>query len=231
MREWNNAAFDAALKTAEKIAGAPLDPTTVEWMKWAFIHAWLSPHGYRYEVRHDDRAIGPVSWDQLIRGRAENKIPPGAEARVVGSWTAVDDLLAGRSLDFGDYESSRCFFEEADGAHQLVQRLVSAAVKLPTVDDALRVKIESDAFKRDWSRRTVSQRELAATFEELVLGSVAGAQFRESTFGDHGFACLQRGALAVALSYHDGASLVATVMYYAFRANDQFTLIWSIPTR
>lgn len=77
MREWNKAAFDTALETAEKMEGAPLDDRTIQWMRWAYLQAWLSPLGYQYEVRHEDAKIGPVSFDQLIRGRTENKIQIG----------------------------------------------------------------------------------------------------------------------------------------------------------
>lgn len=228
MREWNNAAFDSALKTAEKIAGAPLGDATVEWMRWAFIQAWMSPHGYRYEVRHDDATIGPVSWDQLVRAHAEDKLPQGAEARVVGTWTPIAHLLAGRSLDMGDFESSRSFFEEADGPQQLVQRWLSASTRLPNIDDALRLKIEGDALERRWSQRDVVHTELVAVFDELVLRSRNAAVYRACQFGEHGFACLHRGALALALTFHDEGGNATKVMTYTFRRGDGYRLVCSI---
>jgi hypothetical protein len=229
MREWSKSAFETALETAERMEGAPIDPRTVQWMRWAYLQAWLSPLGYRYEVRHEDAKIGPVSWDQLIRGRTENKIPEGAEARIVGDWGAVADLLAGRSLDLADYESSRSFFEESDGSEQLIQRMVSALMKLPRVDDALRQKIEGDARARGWTRRDVTIESLGYAIRGLLTNSVPGAKHVGSSFGDHQFHCMRRGALALALTFRHATDDMATLMVYAFRAGESYVIVSSTP--
>lgn len=229
MREWNKAAFDTALETAEKMEGAPLDDRTIQWMRWAYLQAWLSPLGYQYEVRHEDAKIGPVSFDQLIRGRTENKIPEGAEARMVGGWGPVADLLAGRSLDPADYESSRSFFEEADGAAQLLQRIVSALMKLPQVDDALRHKIEGDAHQRGWLRHTATIETLRDSIANVFSSAVPNATHEGCSFGDHQFHCMHRGALALAVRFraHDGTP--STLMVYAFRSGDGYVIVSSTP--
>jgi hypothetical protein len=47
-----------------------------------------------FEVRHDEDIVGPVSLDQIRRGRAVGKIPDGSAARIVWPWVMVDELLA-----------------------------------------------------------------------------------------------------------------------------------------
>lgn len=46
-----------------------------------------------YELRYEGHVVGPVSWDRIRRGRAAKKIPGGAQARSVGDWQQVDELL------------------------------------------------------------------------------------------------------------------------------------------
>ncbi|MBW2522530.1 MAG: hypothetical protein JRI23_00065 [Deltaproteobacteria bacterium] len=46
-----------------------------------------------YEVRSEGHVVGPVTWDRIRRGRAANRIPAGAQARSVGPWRPVDELL------------------------------------------------------------------------------------------------------------------------------------------
>ncbi len=229
MREWSKSAFDTALETAAKMEGAPIDARTVHWMRWAYQQAWLSPLGYRYEVRHQQSRIGPVSWDQLIRGRTENKIPDGAEARIVGDWGPVADLLAGRSLDLGNYPSSRSFFEEAEGSAQLVQRIVSALMRLPRVHDTLCHKIESDAIERGWRRREVRIEVLGDALGELLETGVPGATHCGSSFGEHQFQCIRRGALAIALRFRSPSGKPSTIMVYAFRGADDYVIVSSTP--
>jgi hypothetical protein len=43
-----------------------------------------------YEVRSGESIVGPVSLDQIRRGRAGGKVPYSAEARAVGPWMTVD---------------------------------------------------------------------------------------------------------------------------------------------
>jgi hypothetical protein len=228
MREWNKAAFETALETAERMEGAALDERTVQWMRWAYLQAWLSPLGYAYEVRHEDATIGPVTWDQLIRARTENKIPEGAEARIVGAWTPVADLVAGRSLDPASYESSRSFFEDADGQQQLVRRIVSALMKLPRVDDALMNKIEADARARGWIRKMIPITKITSALDERLSTVVPGGELVGASFGDHQFHCLRRGALSLGLQFRTASSF-STLMLYAFRFWEGAVLITSPP--
>ncbi len=46
----------------------------------------------RYEVRRNDRTVGPVTWEQIRRGRASGRIPDGAEVRRVGAWYGLNQL-------------------------------------------------------------------------------------------------------------------------------------------
>jgi hypothetical protein len=47
-----------------------------------------------FEVRHGEEIVGPVSLDQIRRGRAAGKIPDGSAARIVWPWIAVDEVLS-----------------------------------------------------------------------------------------------------------------------------------------
>ena len=42
-----------------------------------------------YEVRNDQAVVGPVTLDQIRRGVAAGRIPPGAEVRRVTRWEPV----------------------------------------------------------------------------------------------------------------------------------------------
>src|SRR5690606_26242680 len=138
------------------------------------------------------------------------------------------DLLAGRSLDLSDYESSRSFFEESDGSAQLVQRIVSALMRLPRADDALSQKIERDALQRGWSRAAVPIEALASCLGDILAGAVPTGEHSGCSFGDHQFHCLRRGALALALRFRERLSgHVATVMLYAFRYGDGYLIVTS----
>lgn len=209
--------------------GRPLDPRTIQWMRWAYLQAWLSPLGYQYEVRHDDATIGPVSFDQMIRAHTEHKIPAGAEARIVGDWTSVADLVAGRSMNLGDYESTRSFFEEADGSKQLTQRIVSALAQLGHVDGALRKKIETDAEKRGWERHVTNMETLPTSLRDFFGGVVAGGTHSGTTLGEHQFHCLRRGALALVLRFDRPDRSTATLMLYAYRFSGGFVIVSSNP--
>jgi len=48
-----------------------------------------------FEVRLEDSVVGPVTLDQVKRGRSAGKIPDGAEMRSIGAWRTVSELLAG----------------------------------------------------------------------------------------------------------------------------------------
>lgn len=47
-----------------------------------------------FEVRHGSSLVGPVSLDQIRRGRGTGKIPEGSDARIVWPWWPVDELMA-----------------------------------------------------------------------------------------------------------------------------------------
>lgn len=46
------------------------------------------------EVRYAENLVGPVTVDQLRRGRVAGRIPDGAEARWTAAWMPVDEALA-----------------------------------------------------------------------------------------------------------------------------------------
>lgn len=72
--------------------------------KWLRVHDVLGPSGMPIrcadlpghaplEVRHEGNVVGPVTLDQVRRGRIQDKVPEGAQLRPVGPWRPVDTLL------------------------------------------------------------------------------------------------------------------------------------------